>query len=179
MKNIIIILLSLGSFLLNAQIKSEEQVVGNVSVTGQVYYSIIHGVSYFEIGVYTPLVTQNIYTKLIPGTTVSEADGITIQGDSIINLTEGDYKVEIVITLTGNNGDDFRVKMYKNGSTTGVNGSNHITTSGAGNYVSLSYFWYLSLAVSDRLSWYITNTTNNNDPTISDMKIFVYKLPEK
>jgi hypothetical protein len=152
---------------------------GNVQMTGLLAYNFIHGACYIENASYAPSVTQNVYTQITPGMTLTEADGLTISGDQVTIGTTGHYKVDIVITLTSASAsDDFRVKMYKNGSTTGVPGSNHISPGGSGQYCVLSYFWYLPLTASDVLSFWITNTQSNNDPTISDMKVYLEKKPE-
>jgi len=151
---------------------------GNVQMTGLLTYNFIHGACYLENASYTPAVTQNLYTRINPGMTVSEADGLTISSDQVTIATAGHYKVDLVITMSGSDENDFRVKMYKNGSATGIPGSNHISTSGSTNYVVLPYFWYVSLAASDVLSFYITNTSDNGGPTISDMKVYLEKKPE-
>jgi hypothetical protein len=153
-----------------------------LSSTGGVYsYHLAHAAAYREAITYTPAVTQNVYTKITPTFTISEADSITIAGDTITIKTgyDGDYKLDFSLTMSGANGDDFRVKLYKNNATTGVNGSNHVTTTGATNYVSLSYFWYLTdLVAGDDLSFRITNTTDSDDPTITDIKFYIEKKPE-
>ena len=152
---------------------------GNVQMTGLLTCNFIHGACYIENAAYTLAVSQNVYTKITPGMTVSEADGLTIIGDQVTIGTAGHYKVDIVITMTSfGPTDDFRVKMYKNGSATGIPGSNRISPGGTGQYGTLNYFWYVSLAASDVLSFYITNTANDNDPTISDMKVYLEKKPE-
>jgi hypothetical protein len=152
---------------------------GNVTITGQLYYAFIHGACYAENISYTVPVTQNVYSQInpSPAMTVSEADGLTLANNTITILTAGDYKVDIILTLNGATSEDFRVKMYKGASAYGP-GSNRISTSGATNYVSLSYFWYVSFVANDVISFYITNTSSDNDPTISDMKVYLEKKPE-
>jgi hypothetical protein len=160
--------------LLRMTIKSD----GKVNIAGDLAYSFIHGAMYLENGTYSPSVDQNTYTRINPGMTVSEADGMTLSSDQITILTAGDYKIDIVLTLSGTSGDDYRVKMYKNGSATGIPGSNRISTSGTSNYVVLPYFWYAGFAANDVISFWITNTSSDNNPTISDMKVYIEKKPE-
>lgn len=154
---------------------------GNVQMTGLLAYNFIHGACYVEAINYTPAVTQNLYTQIVPSPsmTVSEQHGLTISNSTITIATAGDYKVDIVVTMTcPGNSDDFRVKMYKNGFATGVPGSNRVSPGGSNQYAELSYFWYLPLAAGDVLTFWVTNTANDNDPTISDMKIYLEKKPE-
>jgi|WetSurMetagenome_2_1015567.scaffolds.fasta_scaffold207901_2 hypothetical protein len=165
-------------FFTNGTSRMTIDAAGNVQMTGLLSYNFIHGACYIENASYTPAVSFNVYTKITPGMTVSEADGLTISSDQVTIATAGDYKVDLVITMSGSDGNDYRVKMYKNGSATGIPGSNRISTSGSSNYVVLPYFWYVSLAASDVLSFYITNTSNSDDPTISDMKVYLEKKPE-
>jgi hypothetical protein len=149
-----------------------------INTIGDITYGFTHAAAYAENISYTPNLTQNVYTKLLPSFTISEATNITIAGDSMTIITPGDYLILFTITLSGANGDDFRIKLYKNNAITGINGSNHITTTGAPNYTSLSYFWYsISLVLNDKLSFRMTNTTNNGDPTISDIKFYIEKKP--
>lgn len=152
---------------------------GNVQLTGLLSYNFIQGACYIELASYTPAVSQNVYTWINPGMTVSEADGLAISNDLITVATTGHYKVDIVVTMTsGGVTDNFQVKMYKNGSATGVPGSNRISPGGSGQYGVLAYFWYLPLMAGDVLSFYITNTASDNDPTISDMKVYLEKKPQ-
>ena len=138
---------------------------------------------YLENGSYTPVMTtKNTYYKIAPGAAggmiVSASSGITVVPDSITILSAGFYKIDIVIDMQGANGNDFRVKMFKNHSPTGVAGSGTITTMGAGNRVCLSYFYFTYLAVNDVLSFWVTNSSNNNNAcTINDMKIYIEKKP--
>lgn len=162
-----------------SQTKAIKNMVGTLNVTNQLIYDVVHGAAYVENTTYTPSVTQNVYTKLTPGMTVSEDTGLTIQGDTIILTKVRDYFIIMTVTLSGANGDDYRLKLYKNNATTGVNGSNHITTTGATNFANLTYFWYLTgISANDNLSFKITNTSNNNDPTITDMKFYIDEVPE-
>ena len=143
----------------------------SVRINGDLTYDYRHAVAYGEALTYTPAVTQNVYTKLTPTLTTSEADGITIAGDSIKIIKTGDYYVNVVCTFSGANGNDWRLKLYRSrsGVLTAVSGSNHVTSTGASNYVTLNYFWYVvDAAVDDGYSFRMTNTTNNDDPTITD-----------
>jgi hypothetical protein len=154
---------------------------GNVQMTGLLTYNFVHGACYVESISYTPDVTQNLYTQIVPSPamTVSEQKGLTISNSTITIGITGDYKIDIVLTLTCSAvSDDFRVKMYKNGSAVGIPGSNHISPGGSNQYAVLPYFWYVPLSAGDVLTFWITNTQSNNDPTISDMKIYLEKKPE-
>jgi hypothetical protein len=166
-------------FFLCVALTADKKVTGNINVAGDIKYQFAHAAAYAEAITYTPLVTQNIYTKLRPTFTTSEAANITSAGDSITIVAAGHYLVQFSVTMSGANGDDFRVKMYKNNAITGINGSNHITTTGATNFANLSYFWYvIGLVAGDRLSFKITNTSSNGDPTISDIKFYIRQEPD-
>ena len=155
---------------------------GNVHMTGDLTYLLIHGVASADsmVPVYTPDVTQNIYSK-INTTKLSphEADGITIAGDSIQVLTAGDYRIDLSVTIAGSNNNQYRIKLYKNNLPSATSlGRFVITTTNNTRYDTFGYFWYVTASVNDYYSFRITNLTNSDSPKISDYKVLITKMPE-
>jgi hypothetical protein len=153
---------------------------GNVTMTGQLVYLFPHGVTlYSGTGYQPPITAQNTFVEILPGLTNSETDGLTISGDQITILTAGDYKIEMAMNLQGGDKITFRVKARKNsGSYTDLPGSFRVSTPASPAIASLSYFWYVPLAVNDVISFWIENTTDNTKPTIYDMKVYIEKKPQ-
>jgi hypothetical protein len=154
---------------------------GNVTISGNLTYTFQHAVSYYtSLTGYSPNTTPlNTYVEILPGMSSSEADGITFSGDQFTINTPGDYKIDLVIDLSGNDNVDFRVKARKyNGSYTDLPGSTRISTFGSTNYVSLTYFWYVPLVLNDVVSFWIENTTDGTNPKITDMKVYLEKKPQ-
>ena len=154
---------------------------GNVNIKGDLTYNLIQGESYAEDVDYTPALTKNVYAQLQPGMTVNTNNGLTYtnSNNNITILTAGNYRVDMVITFDGNDNDDFRVKMYEISPVlTAFPGSSHIVTRGANHYATLTYFWYASLAANEVIGFYIGNLTNNDDPTVTDMKVYIAKDPK-
>lgn len=153
---------------------------GVTNFSGDVNYNLVQGSMYLENGAYTPsMPLKNVFYKLSPGMTVSSSNGITVVPDSITVLTSGSYKIDFVIDMQGSNGNDFRIKMFRNHDPAGVAGSATITTLGAGNKVCLSYFYFINVVAGDVLSFWVTNLSNNtNSCTINDMKVYIEKKPQ-
>lgn len=151
---------------------------GDIITSGDLKYNFIHGLIYKTAAAYTPNITQNVHFKLVPGMTVAEADGITIAGDSITILTAGDYFFQLATAVSSSAGKDFQIALFKNGSP--YNGSQlFLSTSGANDYESNDWFWYSFTSVSgDNYSFHLTGLTDNTDLTISEIKIYVAKIPE-
>ena len=153
---------------------------GNVTIAGNLKYGFVHAVGSVDATSYTPSVSQNVYTKLVPTIVWREVDGLTCL-DSVKILTAGDYRVDISIALSGTNVNDFwRVKIYRNGAAYSPelgrfrwrNTSSNVTD-------TRSYFWYVEgLAVNDWLSFRLTNETASRNPTITDMKVYIEQKPE-
>jgi hypothetical protein len=151
---------------------------GDLKVSGQITFAYKHLVAYLTGGSYTPNVVSNTPFKLAPGTTVTENDGLTYAGDTITIITAGDYKLEFAAVLQGSNGDDFKFTVRKNG-TEFTSGNAVITTTGAGNYITVNWFYYFpGLAAGDDISFYVTNEGSSNDPTFRAWKVYIKKEME-
>ena len=154
------------------------RIQGNLNITGQVSYDFKHLVAYLTAGNYTPNVSQNTAFKLAPSMTTTENDGLTFAGDTVTIITAGDYKLDIGGVLQGSNGDDFKFTVRKNG-TEFTTGNAVVTTTGAGNYQTFTWFYYFTgLAAGDDLSFYVTNESSNNDPTFRAFKVYIKKEME-
>ncbi len=160
--------------------------VGNTSLAGDLTYGFIHFVGSADSVAVTPTVAQYLYTKLLPGIITHEADGVTFAADSLTVLTAGDYACFISITLSGTNANDYwRIKTYKNNAALPNTGENSVgrfvfRTTANNQTDTREFVWYFKdLAINDVLSWRITNLSAARNPTVTDMKLYFYKLPEQ
>ncbi len=158
---------------------------GGYNFDGDLTYGFIHFVGSADSVAVTPTVTQYLYTKLLPGIVTHEADGVTFAADSIKILTAGDYACFISVTLSGTNANDYwRIKVFKNNAALPNTGAGSVgrfvfRTTANNQTDTREYAWYFKdLAVNDVLSWRITNLSATRNPTITDMKLYFYKLPE-
>jgi hypothetical protein len=153
---------------------------GNVTIAGNLKYGFIHAVGSVDATSYTPSVSQNVYTKLVPSIVWRETDGLTCL-DSVKILAAGDYRIDVSIALSGTNVNDFwRLKIYHNGAAYSPQLGRFRWRSVASNVTDTrSFFWYVEgLAVNDWLSFRLTNETASRNPTITDMKVYIEQKPE-
>jgi hypothetical protein len=148
-------------------------------------YGFIHFVGSADSVAVTPTVAQYLYTKLLPGIVTHEADGVTFDADSLTVLTAGDYACFISVTLSGTNANDYwRIKVFKNNAALPNTGANSVgrfifRTTANNQTDTREFVWYFkSLAINDVLSWRITNLSAARNPTVTDMKLYFYKIPE-
>lgn len=153
---------------------------GDLTIAGNLKYGFIHAVGSVDATSYTPVVTQNIYTKLVPSIIWREEDGVHCH-DSVQILTTGDYRLDISIALSATNVNDFwRIKIYKNGAAYSPELGRFRWRSMAANITDTrSYFWYLiGCTANDWISFRITNETGSRNPTITDFKVYLEQKPE-
>lgn len=151
---------------------------GTLKVDGDLTYEYIHLVAYTTGGSYTPNTVSNTEFKLAPTFTTAENDGLTFAGDTVTIIEPGDYMVSFMTVFQAANGDDWVFKCRKNGTAI-TSGNLALSSTGAGNYISGSWMWYLvGLAVGDDISFSVTNEGSSNDPTFRSIKIFIEKKPE-
>ena len=156
----------------------ETYINGDVTITGQVKYDYKHLVIYTTGGSYTPNTVSNVEFRLLPTFSTTENDGLTFAGDSITVITPGDYFIQFGVSLQGANGSDWIFKCRKNGVAI-ITGNLALSTSGAGNYISGQWFWYLlSLAAGDDICFTVTNEGGTDDPTFRSIKVFMEMKPE-
>ena len=124
----------------------------------------------------TPAVTQNVYTKITP-TFSTDLAGLTSAGDSVTVSAgaDGDYYMSVVFTNQNAATDDFTLQIRKNN--TSIH-SVRFTGAGASAFVAVSTMHYEELVAGDDLSLYITNTANGNDPVITEIDWFIYRVHE-
>jgi hypothetical protein len=168
--------LAIGQTTADSSITTKHGVhIGNsLKIDNDLTYYLRHCFLSGEALSYTPAVAQNIYTKLVPGLTVLEADSITAVADSIVIQTPGSFLLHWTFTVQGLNGKDFTFAIRLNDvKVKGIT----LTTTGANNYISGATQWYFDgLVRGDRISFAVTNVTDNEDPTIKSMTVFCHKL---
>jgi len=154
-----------------------------VKDNGSVKYSYAHAVISADDVTYTPTVTKDVYTKLVPSSTCRHYHNITCQGDTltIADTFDGDYDFNISVRLSGaNQNDAWQIKIYKNAEAMGSSVGRFVfRTTAAGQADTRYFFWYLEdLVGGDDISFYITNLTATRNPTIVDFKVYVEQKPE-
>lgn len=150
----------------------EGDTTGKITVSGDFTHALRH-VDGSQESVYTPAVTQNVYTKITPTFTSVEASFMTFAGDTVTAITPGHYFIIWDFTLTGGNGDDFTFQIRKNNVPVK---QKRQSTAGAGNYASFSTSYYLGgLVAGDDISFYVTNTASSGDPTMSYQNFYIRK----
>jgi len=155
---------------------------GDLTLAGDLKYKVSHGDAVISGASYVPSLTVNVPLKLVPSMTVKESDSITIAGDTVtIAATRGgDYKFRIYGNISSVSGNDFVINERKNSVVIDVNDYFECSTTGATNFTPIAYEWYThGLVAGDKISWWITNTTNSDDPTIRSFKVIVEKVPDK
>jgi hypothetical protein len=146
----------------------------NVTITGDLTYSLRHAEMLAEGINYTPNLTLNTWLKIAPPFTVTEADNITAVADSMTIVTPGSYTIYFTFTMSAGNNEDYMVGITKNGT---VVRSVRRTGLGAGNYVGGQIFKYLDgLVAGDDIAIKIQNISNNNDPTFTGVYMYVQKV---
>lgn len=156
----------------NSDEKASLDTTGKFETTGDLTYSLRHAFLN-KTASYTPAISQNVYLKLAPGFTTVEASNMTVGGDTLVNVTAGDYYMIWTFDVSGNANDDFEFQVRKNSVSvqTAIQ-----TTTGTGNYQHTTILWYFhALAAGDKISFYCTNISNNDDPTLRNQSIYIRK----
>lgn len=145
---------------------------GKLTLLGDLTYNMRHAFLNAAAN-YTPAVTQNIYTKILPTFTAIELMNMTFAGDTLTITTAGDYILTYTYTISGANGDDFTVQIRKNNVAVC---ESRQTTTATNNYQTVTMIWYFeATSVNDRISLYVTNTASNGDPTLSNQRLYIRK----
>lgn len=96
-----------------------------------------------------------------------ETDGISFLNDQMVIANTGDYAGTVTLTISGLNGKDFHLRIY-NVTQARVEGySLGISTTGAGNEMSISIPVYIEATAGDVLAMQI-NSTDGADPILDD-----------
>ena len=150
---------------------------------GDLTYEFPHCVGSADSISYTvTLPSASVYRKINSGLiSWHENDSIVGVGDSVHILLAGDYKVHMWISVTTSNQNDIlRIRTFINNIMPPISyGRFTIASRGAGIAQSMYFMGYFGLAANTWLSWHIENITGARDATISDLKIYVEKVPEK
>ena len=120
-----------------------------------------------DAGVWTHITnaTDDLWTGL-------EGDGITMVDDEMVIANAGDYAGSLVISISALNGKDFHVRIYNvtQGAIAGFPVG--ISTTGAGNKMSLSMPIYIEAKAKDVLQLQI-NSTDGTDPVLDDAIFYI------
>lgn len=162
------------------EFKNNGTAVASIDFEGDLLYNFIHCVGSADSVNYNTGATQNYYYKIAAGITWRESDGLTSAGDSVKILKAGDYKISIWLSATTSNANDkMRVKLYVNNAPVATSlGRFIINSNGTGNGDTRHFMWYRTCSVNDYLSFRITNQTGARACNITDIKVYVEKVPE-
>jgi hypothetical protein len=150
---------------------------GSAEIVDDVKWTFRHAFLRYDTTAYVPAVAQNVYTTLTPGFTTIDNDSITVAADTITILTPGDYYSLATFSVSGGNNDNFVFALYKNGV---IVNRKLVTTRGAGNDIPVSMQNYIVGATRNTgLSLRVTNTTDNDDPTLNGIAWYLEKKPER
>lgn len=156
-----------------------DTIYGNLAIRGDINFKSRHGYMYFSGQSVTIIATQNIWYRVTNATknlfTVSEADFITIRGDSIIINYAGSYLITGTLTFSGGNDVEQAVRLYKNGNAIGAYIG--MVGKGAGREITIPFVFYSEdSAVNDKLELRTSNLDDNSDPVLIGGTLFIQKL---
>jgi hypothetical protein len=142
---------------------------------------IPHGYMYFDSSAVTCTITvKNTYVTISNSAknawTVGEQSFMTIAGDTIIFLVGGDYKVHSSFSFSGTSGNDYKVRLAKNG--VGLPGVVGQTCTGPTNYQNVGGIVYQPFIKGDRIKFQVANQSATNDAIIRNAFVFVEKIGE-
>lgn len=127
-----------------------------------------------------PIASANSWAHITNGVsegstlwTVVDAEGMTIDNDTMVFSRRAHYDGSLSLSFSAPSEKDFRVRYY-NVTTGNTTYSLLISTTGAGNSVTLNTPLYFEVSAGDRVVAQITCTTDGTDPLLTDA-IFVLK----
>lgn len=127
----------------------------------------------------TPIAISGTYTKILgttsAGTIVERFNVATtnraVYEGSLTNI----FKVDVVLSFTGNNGDDIDFRIAKNGTTiASTKVRKTVDSSGVAAIVSLQHI--LQLVTSDYIEVFATNSKDTSPITVVDLNVIVVKV---
>lgn len=162
----------------------DDEVVGYDNLVQSVIDSIKYWIkpphASFEFdSIYTPAVTEDVYTKITPTFVQEELYRMTFAGDSLTidSGGDGDYRIFVFFALYDNAGtEDYVFQIRVNDVAVHTFGA---TGAGAATYVSVATMHYEeAMEAGDDISLYVTNTANNNDPNMAYIEWYVERTHE-
>lgn len=173
MKAILFLLVLMPFLVVGQQETNNLKINGTATVTSDLTYALRHCEIVGEGLSYTPNLTQNVWLKMAPAWTVTEARYMTAVNDSITITTAGSYMCTFTISFQAANNEDYDIAFFKNGS---IIRTIRRTGLGSGNYVGGQIGKYMDdLDVGDDISFRIRNITSNGDPTIIGVYCYMRK----
>ena len=155
----------------------------DLKINGDMSYNFTHAVGSADSMAFVTGSVRFTYYKInTGGFSWHETVNLLGQGDSVQIQKAGYYKVWVWIAeSTSATSDQLRVKLYVNNSPLTIFvGRYLINSQGTGNEMTTGFMWYKTTAynVGDWLSIRTTNLSANRAITITDIKIFIEKVPE-
>ncbi len=149
--------------------------VGVIALAASVQAQDIHGAMAFGDSATVVALTQNVWAKVtgpVGDLFIIQAQaGVTIDGDSITIVTDGDYVIDWSTSFNGSASDVFQICIYKNGVQSSIHMSRKTSNADTGN-MSLPYYMN-NLVAGDDISFYIRNTGDNDDATFVSGSIII------
>ncbi len=139
-----------------------------------------HAEMSFQDSAFVLDITQNTFIKVTnTGNdlfTVTDADQMTLAGDTITVILPGTYIMVASLSFSGTAGDVFEFAAYKNGVIDSPKMERSTSQTDIGN-VSLP-FYIEALVAGDDISLYMTNTANSDDATLVACSWLIWRLHE-
>jgi hypothetical protein len=102
----------------------------------------------------------------------SEADGITLSGDTMTVVNPGDYFGVLCITFEGTNTNEYEFRVFSVTDNAQVGFKQGATGRGTGNYSRFTVPLYFECTANEKLVLQVTNTSGSN-PAIMKFAQFV------
>lgn len=176
---ILISTICFGQVLEVNKVGTTTNIYGTVNLVGEFTYAVPHGIYSFS-GNTTIAVSQNVYSKLVLNYSIIDTlGGFVLTGDTFKLKTVGHYTVGVYYTQASLvSTDDFRYQCRLSGVP--LASTNRLSSMGNNNFNIFPYEWYIHVSnANSYISFFVTNTAGNNDPSYSDAKILIFKIPEK
>jgi len=143
---------------------------------------IWHAYGGFQDSTVVVAITQNVWAEATNATKnlwgSSEADGISMSGDTRIFSYSGNYDGVLAVVYSGTNANeyDFRVFNVTQNSQEGFKTGS--TGNGATNYTRFTMPLYFEITAGDRLVLQVTNKSGNNSATFKNAQFIIKFLHE-
>lgn len=139
-----------------------------------------HGAMSFQDSAYVLDITQNTFAVITNAGNdlwnVTDADDMTVAGDTITIVNPGDYIVIAALSFSGTASDVFEYAMFENGVIATVKMERSTSQTDIGN-ISLP-FYIEDLVAGDDLSLRMTNSASNDDATLVAGSCIIWRLHE-
>lgn len=127
----------------------------------------------------TPITTAGVYVKMAEGVPAGDhlGGGIVFSVDHLTVPSSGTYSIECNLSFEGGAGDIFKFDL---GIGVGLTPIQHVARRKTPNadVGSVAFGGVHGLSASDQIYVLVQNETSTNNPIITDLNLFIYKISE-